>query len=324
MTMKLPQILKISLCMGIVGCGSAEQFQSMSSLNSIIDEMHLQLVTPNENSRKHAIGATGNIMVLLSDPEDSNAKFVIPVCSGIRLTSEYILSAGHCANDESTLVFDQNQIASPESNAKLEVHQFGDQIRLHYDGEKIAQAQDATNRHPMKTVYVSDKYDLAVFKAPTEPSFPALLKSQTASHVFSERIGSNQNLRVIGHPHGLPKTIADQCSQKSQDEDGYIFHDCDTLSGASGGIIIGQEGAYALHLQGTTPNSGNFYNENGRFETADELAKRVDCDGECPKEVGLNIGLSFATIAKDLKENAPELFAEIVRKSETGESYENF
>jgi hypothetical protein len=53
---------------------------------------------------------------------------------------------------------------------------------------------------------------------------------------------------LLGFPHGVPLALSDACSWKSDIEEHYLRHDCDSLTGSSGGLLWDAESGKPLGL----------------------------------------------------------------------------
>lgn len=305
--LRLGLYLSVSLLAAtLLGCGS----ETGSDVNSIIGSLDLRLLTIEQNDESPNYAAVGNLMASLNDPEHPERSFAIPYCTAIAIGTGYFLTAGHCEKD--SVIVDQKQIAkAPETN-KIEVHTFDEQLRLYYGGKLIEEASESTSHEKVKFVYQSKNYDFAVFY---DPSW----QQGSAINIFESVNGKVDGaMEIVGHPHGLPKAKADNCHLKHRDDDGYIYHDCDSLSGVSGGLLINGGHAVGIHIQATAPNSGSFYRENSSFESSEQLANYFQCETDCPEYLGYNVGLSFESVGKDLKANAYALMKTIQGESKCG------
>ena len=287
----------------LLGCGS----ESTSEVKSIINSLDISLLTKEQNDQSKYYAAVGNLMVSMTDPVNSEMSFTIPYCTAVSMGNGYFLTAGHC--EKESAIIDQNQIAKEVESGKIEVHTFDEQLRLYYSGEMIEEASQSSGRKNVKFVYQSENYDFAIIhneewqQDATIDIFKSIPTMQESS------------MELVGHPHGLPKSKTDNCHLKQVDDEGYIYHDCDSVSGVSGGLLLADGMPVGIHIQATAPNSGSYYRENNSFESSDQLAEYYQCDTECPDFLGFNVGFSFESIKKDLQANALDLIKKIKGKS---------
>ena len=159
----------------------------------------------------------------------------------------------------------------------------------------VSGEEDAAKLNPLEVLYKNSELDFAILKdSQTSDDYIGLSK------VEGEIL--NKPTKIIGHPHGIPKSVADECKVAGMYESDYFFHDCDSLSGTSGGPVVVGSQVVGIHTNATTYNSGVLYEERKKFESVEELRSYFDCDS-CEEVLGHNIALNVNTILSEIEAN---------------------
>jgi len=274
----------------MTGC-SGNEAPNTSQPSTISGPSDIKLMTEADAAATQATVAVGNIMLVLQDVANPAQNFAYPKCTGIQIGPHHVLTASHC--HDARLVFSKKQIALNTAPETLTFNRFGETLRLFYDGEKIAAADQAKDLQPMgDAAYINTDWDFAIYYSAANlgEGFVDLFKAEEQTGELA--------LALYGHPHSIPLSKAENCKGALDTATLDFFHDCDSLNGASGGLIVETAGGapLAMHLSGPFNNSAGYYEEHGEFETLSAQKNRA---------------LLLSTIAAIIQEEAPALAAEL-------------
>jgi V8-like Glu-specific endopeptidase len=317
----LPSFLMImNVTFSLMGCHHAHD--EASQVASILEHNDIELVF---DSKRDPLSQTvGSLSVML---ESEGERFVQPICTAIRLGKAHLLTASHCVKEHQKYIFNPWFLAAEEGEepSQLQVMRFGNVLRLAYSGDLKSQGQAWAKEAPTLSppVFINHKLDYAIFAlSPLYiDAFKGLgagisLTSDTQAHT-QETFEEMRQVKLWSHPHGAPLTQS-PCTRLIQNESQRAFHDCDALSGSSGGLIGSWafEGvALAMHLAGPGQNEGQYWGEHGEFETPEIFATRRGCPSQghqedqqnCVIRYGFNRALPLKSIWNDLMSKNPTL-----------------
>ncbi|MFW7380325.1 MAG: trypsin-like serine peptidase [Oligoflexus sp.] len=229
------------------------------------------------------------------DGETSADDFTLPYCSGIRLTEDLVLSAAHCK--KTSMVFNDQYIALSKDVGKYQFIPFGKDLRILYQGEVIA-AYDSPHSHiPLSMIYKAEDFDFAIFKLNPQKEPSQSFKTQAQPVKKMAEITST-NTSLYAYPNGLPLSLTKNCFVINSIDDAHFQHNCDSLQGSSGGLVLVQGKAFGMHLQGGGSNSYDAYSSSGKFEAESQFPS-------------LNKGITLGFIGSYLFAEQIELWREI-------------
>jgi V8-like Glu-specific endopeptidase len=261
----------------------------MKSLRKILclSILFLQACIPAQESRFSTIyGEIEGQFALTTHPGvgvlwfSREGKLLFPFCSAIVLTESRVLTARHCFKafrPGLDIYFDPHYLASPGD--------WDDQIDLNSSQiEFIGQLQKQPDPADMTLLRLEST--LA-----TENDSMILTSNEAALVPVVRALDQDLPLQALlySYPGGKPLIVTGPCPVSVQAE--RIYHDCDSLPGSSGGLLVDAATgkAIGMHVQGAGSNSSAFFEENGRFETRAELlesyckSRSPDASGDCIK-----------------------------------------
>lgn len=318
-------LLILSLLTVTTACQKAND----SSLNSLYEGLDLRLMSLGERDQDPLAAAMG--AMVYGSPDTIAFLENGSDCTGIAISPTFILTAGHCQQAEPfAYVFNRDKIALDPKAESLQVAP-GRMVRLQFQGDLIPAAQAAIEKPQWLTrVYRDEKRDFSIYRRPTASSDPYIDLFGTGS--------AKGNLALYAYPNGVPLTIAGPCRGEIGSSGLDVWHDCDSLGGSSGALLVNldEQKPLGLHHIGGGDNWGSTYLEKGQFESAEEFEsrkrefwhtqaqeadwKRASDFWNCPPQgetgaetcalaKGLNRALLFTEVLERLKTNAPAIYA---------------
>jgi V8-like Glu-specific endopeptidase len=286
----MKSITTLSLVFLILGCQPTGP--QTSRTQSMIETSNLRLVSVEQSRTGPALyQSLGALSEPVLDPEYPEFAELYALCTGIQISPQHVLTAGHCKNQR--YVFNKNYFADQDSLNKLRFKAFGKMIRLLFDGEAVPES-NAALQYPTESapVYASPDLDFAIWKFRDLPQ-EGWLDIRHFSRDW-------QQLSLLGYPNGVPLTVAEPCQgQSSSDDKTRMLHDCDSLSGSSGGLVwdVASGLPVALHVQSSGKNDADFHKEHGTFESS--------------ATIGLNQAILWASILDDIAAHDAKLAQEL-------------
>lgn len=254
-------------------------------------------------------------------------------CTGFAISPELILTAGHCQQAEPfAYVFNPLKLAKDPEAQVLEI-EISRSVRLKPLQELIPAAAEAIEKPAwISLVYRDNLRDFSIYRHPQKnlSRYIDLFDSGSASG----------DLALYAFPQSLPLTVAGPCQGQIGSSARDVWHDCDSLGGSSGGLLVNQseQKPLGLHHFGGGDNFGSYYSEQGRFELPEDMLarkkefwtqkatpqdwQRAQDFWNCPPPAhaeaeacvlagGLNRALLLSEVLDRLKGEAPELYNEL-------------
>lgn len=321
----------IVLSIGVSGCGK----ESLSKTAAVYDQLELRLINQEEYQADRWAQAVGALVY--GTPETIANLENISNCTGIAISKTLVLTAGHCMQREPfAYVFNPMKIAKNGKDFPLEIEAAeGGLVRINSRAPLVDEAQSFIDQPAwLRMIYQDAQRDFAVYRAPVElPVEPLDLFDTT---------DQDGKMALYGFPNGIPLSVAGPCKGLKAKSGIDFWHDCDSLGGSSGALLVNvdQQKAVGLHHFGGGNNLGSYYLKNGQYEGAAQFAEqkekfwkegaqaidwdraeafwgceKIDSAGNpdysCVTALGLNRALLFSEIRRRLQEHAPDIYAEL-------------
>lgn len=280
----LRKTLYFTLLMNMLACGSQHE---NSRLNTIYGSLDLEFMTEN---------LPGFGVVWLA----RGRNLLFPLCGASVVGETYAIMPKHCLESlggEYQLWFDRSYLA------------IADQLDQQLE---FAEGQ-VEFKGRLQIIPVLDKM-LPVYPKETSSSWDgvylAFEHSQELDNIPPVSEDEEGQAYLYSYSKALPLLRTGPCHFKR--EFPFILHDCDSLPGASGAILINKQTGERLgmHIQGAGRNDPLFYENHRRFESQDDFIstncnrKALDQQESCRASLAdkfYNRAIDFRLIGKGPK-----------------------
>ncbi len=235
--------------------------------------------------------AMGVLSVVVTMGEERMAS---PFCSAIRISPHHILSAAHCYQEGDELIFDTHYLVAEGEQQNFRFVRAGSEVRLSFQGLFDSSYQPVLNE-AQKVLgaprYLDRKHDFVIWELEENRQGQALSLAKIAD------LKEAKGLKLYSYPNSQPLAVSEACSFLRTESETEILHNCDSLNGSSGGLLVDAHGlAVALHSQGLGRNSWDHFQAKGYFEEENSFPNRA---------------IPFATIRDQLRVQDPQLWNQI-------------
>ena len=238
-----------------------------------------------------------------------SAKDMVQFCTAFNIEGDKIITNKHCFDAISfidkffdkkdySFYFSRNLIAKlTDSNQMNFVFTENGEIQPFFVGEVEEDGQDDETlvdfRNPLHLS--DDLFDVGLFR----------LSRSFGDPVKVELGDSTREVLLISYPGSLPKFVSNHCQILSE-SDSEVTHDCDSLPGSSGGLIVDavSQKPIAIHKSGLPTSwpligEGELYKKDQRFKTRSEATEaycrsRPFLPADCPQKM-LPLAANIAT-----------------------------
>jgi V8-like Glu-specific endopeptidase len=285
----------------------------------LLDTLDVRLVAPAEVPSLHGASAMGSIAARVDD--DREGTVIFPYCSGFLVSPVHVLTAAHCAR--AGVVFNQRHVAAPGDLQKFSAVQSGPTVRLVFEGKTISSPEDESSLERVeRPLYSSELLDFAVFALPA-PSSSGYIDLALAAREGSRE---GEELVLYGYPSGMPLSQSSSCHSAPSPIPGVLLHDCDSLPGSSGGLLMSASRgiAVAMHQGSLAENNAAYLERTGHFESPCDVRAQL-CAPAAPTQAPAcfdvptyNRALDLGALVRHLEDDAPSVWAAL-RKASSGE-----
>lgn len=243
----------------LLGACSGEQSQH-SKQQSIIETIDFELITLELYASNLPAAWIGALMTGLVDPSEPETVYWDPGCSSFLIDAYHVVTAAHCVRGDQ--VFGANWRTKGSDPLEYKAVPFGDQVRLMFEGEMLDDAESSLSLEgTLKLIAIDRDVDFAVFESSRK-------LSDAEPKIAKESLKLGEQIALWSFPNGLPAMKSSRCEVLAIDEaTGTIRHNCDSLTGSSGGMITNNKNEIAaVHIKGVIKNSYSYFKIHGRFE----------------------------------------------------------
>ena len=298
---------KLTLMTALVlgACSRSED----SQLRAVFGTSDITLAKPISGQPS---SAAGSIQAVLADP-NGGPRFALPFCSGFLVSRRHMMTASHCVQRD--FIFNQSYVANQDG--QISYVRFGKTLRLNYIGGVDPQSQQNELSAPVfkDPVFIDRDLDVAVFDLGDQSSARDWVNLESVSDSMATG-------ELYAYPNGAPLTKV-TCRTGRLVDGSRFMHDCDAMTGSSGGLIVSlpELTPVAMHLAGPGANDADYYDAHREFESPEVFAERRGCskspadktglDADCQLKMGYNRGVALTAVADALKKQNPDLWQSI-------------
>ena len=250
------------------GCG-LKKMNDTSPLKSAFSANNIRFLSKDDLQYDPLAASMGVLNRVINFDDNLYAS---PVCSAFRISPGHVLSAAHCYIEGGTYAFDRTYVASTAEVSQAAFENSSSEVRLVFRGlPDVDFFENRWKKNPLLNApeFIDREHDIAVWSLGKKSAEPYLSLPREINR-------DGVQLKLYGYPNGNPLALSTPCVGVTWGSGEVIRHDCDSLSGSSGGLIATLDGkAVGLHIGGPGINSWEFYAYHGQFEDQEIFAARA-------------------------------------------------
>ncbi|SMF69018.1 trypsin-like peptidase domain-containing protein [Pseudobacteriovorax antillogorgiicola] len=261
----------IIICLSVIfmtGCGEST---STSRLDTIFDELEGEFVTPeSEDPFSRRVGVLWHHF-----PEFETS---LPFCSAVLIKDDLVATNSHCIPADISSIYFDLEFRSLRAKIDDNIDEFPSKFNtMTYKGELSRKSFVPEYGFHFKEVLLNDKdVDMALVRI-SVTGRPGLLDSANGGEF------KGGDVVLYSHFQGMPLFKSTNCTSWKKGK--ILYHDCDSSSGSSGGLLVSADSNefVGLHRQGPVRNNSETAFERKRYESREEVFEML-CGDNCGQQ----------------------------------------